>query len=110
MFDRKRTKPQERSYAELLAELGKLEAWNADRKFKERIIPPDWKRLDKTAPVRPRKTRITAGFDADVVRWYRGLGEGYQARMNGVLRAYMLAVISKEIERLGDRDWYGDPI
>jgi hypothetical protein len=30
--------------------------------------------------------------------------------MNAVLRAYMLAVISKEIERRGDRDWKGELI
>jgi len=30
--------------------------------------------------------------------------------MNAVLRAYMHAVISKEIERRGDRDWKGDLI
>lgn len=38
---------------------------------------------------------------------YRALGRGYQARMNGVLRAYMLAILSKSIEQPGDRDWWG---
>lgn len=28
-------------------------------------------------------------------------------RMNGVLRAYMLAILSKSIEQPGDRDWRG---
>jgi uncharacterized protein (DUF4415 family) len=110
MHERRRTKAEARSYVEMLRELHELEAWNHDRKLKERMIPPDWHGLERTAPTKPRKTRITAGFDADVVRWYRGLGQGYQARMNAVLRAYMLAVISKEIERRGDRDWKGDPI
>lgn len=110
MTERKRTKRQERSYAELLAELHELEAWNNDRKLKERMIPDEWYHLDRNVPCRPRKTRITAAFDADMVRWYRGLGHGYQARMNAVLRAYMLAVVSKEIEQLGDRDYKGDPI
>lgn len=110
MNDRRRTKTEERSYSRMLRDLHELECWNMDRKLKERMIPKDWKTLDKTAPTRPRKTRITAAFDADVARWYRGLGEGYQARMNAVLRAYMHAVISKEIERKGDRDWKGDLI
>jgi uncharacterized protein (DUF4415 family) len=110
MTDRRRSKAEERSYGELMRELHELEAWNADRKLKERMIPRDWRKLEKTAPTRPKKTRITAAFDADVARWYRGLGEGYQARMNAVLRAYMHAVISKEIERQGDRDWKGDLI
>lgn len=110
MTDRRRTRAEERSYAEMMRELHELEAWNDDRKLKDRMIPPDWRALEKTAPTRPKKTRITAAFDADVARWYRGLGHGYQARMNAVLRAYMHAVISKEIERRGDRDWKGDLI
>jgi uncharacterized protein (DUF4415 family) len=108
MKERRRSKPEERSYAELARELHELEAWNENRKLKERMIPPDWHRLETAASTRPRKTRITAAYDADVARWYRGLGHGYQARMNAVLRAY--TVISKEIERRGDRDWKGDPI
>ena len=35
---------------------------------------------------------------------------GYQARMNAVLRPYMLATPSKEIEKEGRRDWKGDPV
>jgi uncharacterized protein (DUF4415 family) len=110
MTERRRTKAEKKSYALLLQELNELEAWWEAYKLKDRLIPNDWHRLDETAPVRPRKSRITAAFDADVARWYRGLGHGYQARMNAVLRAYMLAVISKEIERRGDRDWLGEPI
>ena len=110
MFDRKRTRREERSYGAMMRELHELECWNMDRKVKERMIPADWRGLDRTVPCRPKKTRITAAFDAEVVRWYRGLGHGYQARMNAVLRAYMHAVISKEIEQRGDRDWKGDLI
>ncbi|MEM8597139.1 MAG: BrnA antitoxin family protein [Pseudomonadota bacterium] len=50
----------------------------------------------------PKKTRITAAFDADVVRFYRALGQGYQARMNAVLRLYMLALKSKLIRGRDD--------
>ena len=39
--------------------------------------------------------------------WYRSLGRGHQAHMNGVVRAYMLAILSKSIEQPGDRDWWG---
>ena len=44
------------------------------------------------------------------MKWFRGMGHGYQARMNAVLRSLMLAVISKEILLRGDRDWKGDEI
>lgn len=110
MTERKRTKREARSHAELLAELEEMEAWWRDRQLKERAIPPDWYRLEETAPVRPRKASLTLRCDADLVRWYRGLGRGYQTRINAVLRAYMLAVISKEIEGRGDRDSAGRAI
>jgi uncharacterized protein (DUF4415 family) len=110
MNDRKRTKREARSHAELLAELEEMEAWWRDRQLKDRVIPPEWHRLEETAPVRPRKTPVTIRYDDAVVRWYRGLGRGYQTRMNAVLRAYMLSVISKEIEGRGDRDSAGKPI
>jgi uncharacterized protein (DUF4415 family) len=37
----------------------------------------------------PRKTRIHASLDADVVHWFKQQGRGYQTRMNSVLRRYM---------------------
>jgi uncharacterized protein (DUF4415 family) len=110
MTERKRTKRQERSHVEMMAEIDAIDGWWRDRQLKDRVIPPEWHRLDTTAPVRPRKTAATLRYDDDLLRWYRGLGRGYQGRMNAVLRAYMLAVICKEIERLGDRDSAGRPI
>ena len=64
----------------------------------------------RLVPVRPRKLRVTAGYDEDLVKWFRNMGQGYQARMNAVLRAYMLAVKSREIGSAGNRDWKGDEI
>ena len=51
-------------------------------------VEPAW--LDKAELVRPapRKERITASFDADLLAWFRRQGKGYQTRMNAVLRAY----------------------
>jgi uncharacterized protein (DUF4415 family) len=43
----------------------------------------------------PRKTRIHASLDADVVDWFKRQGRGYQTRMNAVLRRYMEAHSSK---------------
>jgi len=48
--------------------------------------------------------------DEDVLRWFKKAGPGYQARLNKVLRAFMLGVISKELKGAFDRDWKGDPI
>jgi len=37
----------------------------------------------------PNKHQITIRLDADVLRWYRAQGKGYQTRINALLRAYM---------------------
>ena len=99
---------EEIAYVQMMIELGDLEAWVRQMKLKDKLIPREWHRVEKDAPVRRRKTKITADFDADMVKWFRNMGLGYQARMNQVLRTWMLAVISKEIEAEGQRDWKGD--
>jgi uncharacterized protein (DUF4415 family) len=40
---------------------------------------------------KPRKQLVSMRIDADVLRWLRNTGPGYQSRMNDVLRRYMLA-------------------
>ena len=37
----------------------------------------------------PKKELFSVRIDADVLAWFRALGEGYQSRMNALLRAYM---------------------
>ncbi|MEM8569484.1 MAG: BrnA antitoxin family protein [Pseudomonadota bacterium] len=110
MAERKRSKSEERTYSELLGELHQLSTWNSQEKLKREHIPSAWHTLDREAPCKPRKTKLTISLDEDMVRWFRSLGTGYQPRMNAVLRLYMLAVLSKEIERESDRDWKGDPL
>lgn len=39
-------------------------------------------------PEHEKKTQIALRVDADVLAWYRALGEGWQTRMNAVLKAY----------------------
>jgi uncharacterized protein (DUF4415 family) len=35
------------------------------------------------------KEQITLRIDADVLRWFRSHGKGYQTQINALLRAYM---------------------
>jgi uncharacterized protein (DUF4415 family) len=37
----------------------------------------------------PRKAQLTIRVDRDVLEWYRRQGQGYQTRINALLRAYM---------------------
>ena len=39
----------------------------------------------------PIKQQITIRLDYDVLKWFREQGEGYQTRINSLLRAYMEA-------------------
>ena len=40
-----------------------------------------------------RKEQIALRLDADLLVWYRGLGAGWQTRMNAVLKAYRDATV-----------------
>ena len=110
MTDRKRSKTEERSFARLLDELESQEADFERFKRNRSLIPPGWHSVENRAEVKPKKAKLTLSLDADMLKWFRDLGRGYQPRMNAILRAYMHGVISKEIERKGDRDWRGEMI
>ncbi len=47
-----------------------------------------WKNAQVVMPEDRGKIHITAKFDADMVRWFKRQGRGYQARMNAVLRSF----------------------
>ena len=104
------TRKLERHHSQMLDE---IEAEN-DRIRREmlnsELLPKEWLELHKTAPTSSPKCKLTVSLDQNVVDWYRSLGRGYQNRMNGVLKSYMLAMLSKSIEQPGDRDWKGDKI
>jgi uncharacterized protein (DUF4415 family) len=39
----------------------------------------------------PPKEQVTLRLDADVLKWFRSQGKGYQTKINALLRAYMEA-------------------
>ena len=47
-----------------------------------------WDKARVVLPEDRNKVQITAKFDADLVRWFKRQGRGYQARMNAVLRSF----------------------
>lgn len=60
-------------------------------------LPPGWQQI-AVAPRRGVKERMTLRLDSDVVKFFRGTGQGFQTRMNDVLRCYMHARLSSMIE------------
>ena len=108
--DRKRTLAEERAYVTMTIELERQRKDFNEMKLRWDQIPSEWSRVEARVPVRPRKTKLTAAFDADMVRWFRSMGHGYQARMNRILRIYMLATVAKEIRLQKDLDRHNEPI
>lgn len=37
----------------------------------------------------PRKTQLTLRVDSDVLEWFKKQGQGYQTKINALLRAYV---------------------
>ena len=70
-------------------------------------FPKGWHSVEDKYPERPKRTRITARFDEDVVKFFKRSGAGYQAKMNEVLRMYMFARVAKYVEANGDRNRHG---
>ena len=46
----------------------------------------DWSKA-RLVPA-PGKRMVTMRLDADLLKWFKGQGRGYQTRINAVLRAY----------------------
>ena len=55
------------------------------------LTKEEWKHAVRGKFYRPVKKQITARVDADVLEWLKGKGEGYQTRLNSILRREMLA-------------------
>jgi uncharacterized protein (DUF4415 family) len=87
-------------------------ALEAGTKTMSKTTKTDWKRLEAMADSsidtsempelgddfflnaelhKPPKQAVTMRLDADVLAWFKEQGEGYQTRINKLLRAYMQA-------------------
>jgi len=52
------------------------------------ILPKDFLPPPEELVLRAVKETMTLRLDADVLDWFRGMGKGYQTKINAVLRAY----------------------
>jgi uncharacterized protein (DUF4415 family) len=50
----------------------------------------DWSEAVQGKFYRPVKRQLTVRIDADVIAWLRSFGNGYQSRLNAILRSAML--------------------
>lgn len=75
-----------------------------------RALPPDWDKIWEDQDKRdPKRVKITILLDDDVVRFFKGLGPGYQPRMNRVLRAFMHFRLAKLINGPDTTDYILKP-
>jgi len=60
-------------------------------------IPAAWHAIAQDR-AQPAKDKVTLRVDADVIRFFRAMGQGHLARMNAVLRAFMLARLAEVVK------------
>ena len=61
-------------------------------------LPEGWAQVEAENPVHPPRQRLTLRLDEDVIKWFKSMGCGYQARMNAVLRYYMVSRRARVLE------------
>ncbi len=93
------------AYARLVAELAEMRGWWDRARLKPGVIPRGAEGIPAAAP--GRRTKLTLKLDAEVVKFFRAMGLGYQARMNHALRAWMLSVVERERGGRRGRDAVG---
>lgn len=74
-----------------LARLDALPADQIDTSDIPELSDEQWNEAVRGRFYRPIKQQITARLDADVLAWLKAGGQGYQTRMNAILRRAMMA-------------------
>ena len=80
---RKLTKEQKRDIAAIAA----MKDEDIDLSDMPEVL--DWSKAEMGKFYRPPKKSVTIRLDADVLKWLKGYGRGYQTRVNMLLRHAM---------------------
>ena len=78
-----------------LARLDALPPEQIDASDVPELTEAQWANAERGRFYRPIKQQITARLDADVLAWLKAGGQGYQTRMNAILRRAMMAEIDR---------------
>ena len=68
------------------------------------LLDEKWFRAARVVRPSGEKEQISIRLDKEVLKHFRAEGEGYQTRINDVLRAYVLVQRMKEGEEPSERD------
>ena len=61
------------------------------------ITPEMFRNAIRGNPYLRKKEQLTVRLDADVLEWLKGLGKGYQTKLNALLREAMRASQAKRV-------------
>lgn len=62
------------------------------------VVPDAWHTLEVDLDVEEPREKVTLYLDRSVARFYRGMGHGYQARINRLLRTWAQMKIAGEVQ------------
>ena len=86
-FDPPKTKSDRLNHHYLMDAARRFE-WDMHHKiFRDKRIPPEWHEIAATKST--AKAKVTMALDADVIKFMKSMGPGYQRRINDVLRTFM---------------------
>ncbi len=95
----KMTKPERLNYMYGVDALRMIENDIHNTLVAHRSMPAAWHDIWKDEDRRDaRRTRVTMRMDADVVKFFKAMGPGYQERINRILRTFMHFRLAKVIE------------
>lgn len=91
MPDLKKQTPRQRAQMTYMMDVMRRLEWDLHNTIElTGRIPEEWHRI-ATATPRAAKVKVTLAREADVLKFFRSMGEGYGPRINDVLKSYMHA-------------------
>ena len=91
------TKAEARHYTYMMDVMRRLE-WDLHNTIElTDRIPEEWHQIASTTPELPG-VKVNLRLDADVVKFFKSMGEGYGPRINLVLKSYMHARLAGVIK------------
>ena len=91
MPDLKKQTPRQRGQMTYMMDVMRRLEWDLHNTIEMTgRIPEDWHEIAAATP-RSVKVKVNLGLEADVVKFFKSMGEGYGPRINDVLRSYMHA-------------------
>ena len=97
------TKAQETARANLTVELKKLQE-DFYQDWVNSSLPEMWNEIPLMHPMNPDKVKVTLTLDEDMIKWFRKLGRGYQARVNSILRVYWQSLLTGQVQSHWDTE------